>query len=188
MLLIAAGRPDDKDRKEITEFAEKVTLKLNSDTKNKIKVSGNYPYKVFTPLPVTPISLPACTSCQQCISVCPTHAITIENGTIKTNPEKCILCMACTANCPGNVRIFPPPIQKNAVTQAMVLMLTLPLEALITDYWTKTACKRGQEFDLYHRWEAGEISMDISAMSSNLVLLPMVLASSAIFLCHASIN
>ena len=54
---------------------------------------------------------------------------------------------------------------EEAVNQAMVLMLTLPLEVLITDYWTKTAYKRGQEFtqkvlDLYHRWEAGEISMD----------------------------
>ena len=54
---------------------------------------------------------------------------------------------------------------EEAVNQAMVLMLTLPLEVLITDYWTKTAYKRGQEFtqkvlDLYHRWETGEISMD----------------------------
>ncbi len=109
---IAAGRPDDKDIKEITDFAEKVKAKLNNDTENNIKVPGNYPYKTFTPLPVTPISLPACTLCQQCISICPTHAITIENGTIKTNPEKCILCMACTANCPGNVRILPPPLQE----------------------------------------------------------------------------
>ncbi len=54
---------------------------------------------------------------------------------------------------------------EEAVNQAMVLMLTLPLEVLITDYWTKTAYRRGQEFiqkvlDLYHKWEAGEISMD----------------------------
>lgn len=54
---------------------------------------------------------------------------------------------------------------EEAVNQAMVLMLTLPLEVLITDYWTKTAYKRGQEFtqkvlDLYYRWETGEISMD----------------------------
>lgn len=109
---IAAGRPDDKDKKEITEFAAKVLLKLNSDTKNTIKVPGNYPYKVFTPLPATPLSLSACTLCQQCVSVCPTNAITIENGTIKTDPEKCILCMACTANCPGNARILPPPLQE----------------------------------------------------------------------------
>ena len=102
---IAAGRPDDKDKKELMEFAEKVILKLNSDTKNKIKVPGNYPYKVYTPLSTTPISLSACTLCQQCVSACPTHAITMENETIITDSEKCILCMACTANCPGNARI-----------------------------------------------------------------------------------
>ena len=109
---IAAGRPDDKDRKVITNFAEKVILKLNSEAKNKIKVPGNYPYKVFTPLPTTPLSLSACTLCQQCVSVCPTNAITMETGAIKTNPEKCILCMACTANCPENIRILPPPLQE----------------------------------------------------------------------------
>jgi hypothetical protein len=54
---------------------------------------------------------------------------------------------------------------EEAVNQAMVLMLTLPLEVLITDYWPKTAYKRGQEFiekvlALYHRWENGEVSMD----------------------------
>lgn len=54
---------------------------------------------------------------------------------------------------------------EEAVNQAMTLMLTIPLEVLITDYWPKTAYKRGQEFTekvlaLYHRWEAGEVSMD----------------------------
>lgn len=54
---------------------------------------------------------------------------------------------------------------EEAVNQAMTLMLTIPLEVLITDYWPKMAYKRGQEFTekvlaLYHRWEAGEVSMD----------------------------
>lgn len=54
---------------------------------------------------------------------------------------------------------------EEAVNQAMTLMLTIPLEVLITDYWPKTAYKRGQEFtekvlDLYHRWESGEVSME----------------------------
>lgn len=52
-----------------------------------------------------------------------------------------------------------------AINQAMVLLLTIPLEVLITEYWPKTAYKRGPEFtekvvDLYHRWENGEVSMD----------------------------
>lgn len=54
---------------------------------------------------------------------------------------------------------------EEAVNQAMVLLLTIPLEVLITDYWPKTAYKRGQEFtskvlDLYHRWENGEVDME----------------------------
>ncbi len=54
---------------------------------------------------------------------------------------------------------------KDAINQAMVLMLVLPLEILITDYWPKTAHKRGREFtekvlDLYSQWENDEISME----------------------------
>lgn len=109
---VAAGRPDDKDKKEITEFAEKVLLKLNGDTKHPIKVPGNYPYKVSAPLPAVPIPSPACTLCQQCLRVCPVHAITIENGAIQTDPQTCISCMACTVNCPENARILPPSLQE----------------------------------------------------------------------------
>lgn len=52
-----------------------------------------------------------------------------------------------------------------AVNQALVLLFTIPLEVLITDYWPKTAHKRGKEFTekllaLYHKWEDGEVSMD----------------------------
>jgi len=54
---------------------------------------------------------------------------------------------------------------EEAVGQALTLMLTIPLEVLITDYWPKTAYKRGQEFTekvlaLYQRYENGEVSMD----------------------------
>lgn len=54
---------------------------------------------------------------------------------------------------------------EKAVAQAMALLLTIPLEILITDYWPKTAHKRGQEFtekvlNLYHKWENGEVDMD----------------------------
>lgn len=55
-------------------------------------------------------------------------------------------------------------VMEEAVNQAMVLMMTIPLEVLITDYWPKTAYKRGKEFTekvltLYNRYEAGEVSM-----------------------------
>lgn len=52
-----------------------------------------------------------------------------------------------------------------AVNQALALLFTIPLEILITDYWPKTAHKRGKEFTekmlaLYHKWENGEVFMD----------------------------
>ncbi len=52
-----------------------------------------------------------------------------------------------------------------ALNQALALLFTIPLEVLITDYWPKTAHKRGKEFTekllaLYHKWEDGKVSMD----------------------------
>lgn len=36
----------------------------------------------------------------------------MENGSVVTNPEKCILCMACVKACPEHARILPPPLQE----------------------------------------------------------------------------
>lgn len=56
-------------------------------------------------------------------------------------------------------------VTEEAVGKALALTLVLPLEVLITDYWPKTAHKRGPEFvakvlDLYERWENDEVSMN----------------------------
>ena len=40
-----------------------------------------------------------CIKCMKCISECPTHNITYENGLFKFS-NKCILCMRCSFNCP----------------------------------------------------------------------------------------
>lgn len=109
---IGKGRPDEKDRRSILDFAGKVLDKMEKGTENPVKVPGNYPYKNGMSIPVTPISLPSCNQCGKCASVCPTGAILLENGTVVTSPEKCILCMACVAACPEHARILPPPLQE----------------------------------------------------------------------------
>lgn len=53
----------------------------------------------------------------------------------------------------------------DAANTAMVLMLTLPLEVLIHDYWPKSYPKRIPEFigrvlDLYEQWQDGELDLD----------------------------
>ena len=36
----------------------------------------------------------------------------MEDKAVTTNTEKCMLCMACTAVCPENARILPPPLKE----------------------------------------------------------------------------
>lgn len=54
---------------------------------------------------------------------------------------------------------------ENAVNEAMILLLTLPLEVLMDHYWQKTYEKKIPEFteyvlEYYRRWQDGELDMD----------------------------
>lgn len=112
---VAHGRPDETDKKVILDFSQKVLEKLEKGVQNIIKVPGNYPYKDRMDMPVAPLSLSSCNQCGICEKICPADAIHIENATIVTIPEKCILCMACTAACPEHARILPPSLQEKMV-------------------------------------------------------------------------
>ena len=53
----------------------------------------------------------------------------------------------------------------DAINQAMILLLTLPLEVLMDYYWTKSYAKRIPEFtehvlEYYEKWQNGELDMD----------------------------
>lgn len=106
---VGAGRPDGEDEKDIHKFAESVK---NSTATENVHVPGNRPYKPEMNMTVTPISLPSCTKCGKCVTVCPTNAISVTDGSVITDAEKCILCMACTHICPEQARILPPPLQQ----------------------------------------------------------------------------
>lgn len=109
---VAKGRPDEEDKKSILAFAGKVLDKMESSSKEAVKVPGNNPYKDGMKMPVTPLSLPSCTQCKTCISACPAGSIRLENDQVVTEPETCILCMACVYACPEHARILPPPLQE----------------------------------------------------------------------------
>lgn len=54
---------------------------------------------------------------------------------------------------------------EKAMTQAVTLMLVLPLEVLMDHYWKKSYAKRIPEFTQYvleyfEKWENGELDMD----------------------------
>lgn len=53
----------------------------------------------------------------------------------------------------------------DAINQAMILLLTMPLEVLMDHYWTKTYAKRIPEFtehvlEYYEKWQNDELDMD----------------------------
>lgn len=108
---VGSGRPDSKDAVEIQQFAKCVLETLEEGKKNTVSVPGNDPYKENMKVPATPLTLDTCGGCGYCAEVCPTDAITVTEGGVATDSEKCMMCMACVAKCPAQARILPPPLQ-----------------------------------------------------------------------------
>ena len=116
---VGKGRPDSKDAEEIRGFAAKVLQCMESGVQKEVCVPGNRPYKPEMNLPAAPMVLPACALCGNCAKVCPTEAVKIEKQTVSTNPDVCILCMACVQACGKNARILPPPLQEKLTQMLM---------------------------------------------------------------------
>ncbi len=108
MAVYGTGRPDEKDKKELEEYANTLKRYIKThDTFSKIYVPGNKPYKEYKGLPLKPITNDQCKQCGMCAKLCPVHAISIEHPQI-TNNEKCISCMRCIHICPRHARICDP--------------------------------------------------------------------------------
>ena len=63
------------------------------------------------------------------------------------------------------IRIIKQEATTTAVNEAMILLLTLPLEVLMDHYWQKTYDKKIPEFtnyvlEYYEMWQNGELDMD----------------------------
>lgn len=95
------GRPDELDKKELLEFAEKIIK--NIETQGKPEFPGNRPYKDYGGVPLKPITNGKCTSCGLCTKECPTGAIPLNNPKL-TDKDNCISCMHCVAVCPKKAR------------------------------------------------------------------------------------
>lgn len=104
---IAKGRPDSLDIQNAVKFAQKIRNKIKTLPTSQIdlKVSGNFPYKDAMPSnTVTPVvDEKLCNECGECIEVCPTGAIFLEDSIVTKN-ELCVRCCACIKSCPSEAR------------------------------------------------------------------------------------
>nr|WP_305139819.1 4Fe-4S binding protein [uncultured Acetatifactor sp.] len=128
----AAGRPDTKDRSELSGFAKEILEKINSDSTQfpTLQIPGNRPYKKAGGAGLVPKAGNECTNCGLCAKQCPTQAISKENLKV-ADSKKCISCMRCVVQCPHSAR---------KVNGAMVSVAALAI---------KKACSVRKGNDLY---------------------------------------
>lgn len=108
----AEGRPDQEDRKQLGQFAERIySIFGEEDRESVLQLPGNYPYKEYKVMPAVPEANDNCTLCGLCLELCPTGAISSVN--LKTaDSTKCISCMRCIAVCPEEARRLSSSLQE----------------------------------------------------------------------------
>lgn len=84
-----------------------------------------------------------------------------ENGCLSNNLTYCYAIRIRS----GELDRVKQEATNDAINQAMILLLTLPLEVLMDHYWTKTYAKRIPEFtehvlEYYEKWQNDELDMD----------------------------
>lgn len=127
MRQFAAGRPDDRDRLQLSAFAAQIRDKLAGPKPELTSVlPGNRPYKPLGTIPMVPKGGKGCSRCGFCAAKCPVGAIDLTDPTI-TDKTKCISCMQCVSICPQHTRKVNPALVF-AASQKMKKVCSVPKE------------------------------------------------------------
>ena len=109
----AEGRPDSRDKSELTDFSVKIREKIEQteDTErvSELSVKGNRPYREYNGVPMKPSAGKQCKKCGLCARLCPAGAIPAEHPE-ETVKKMCISCMRCIAVCPEHARSISRPM------------------------------------------------------------------------------
>jgi len=105
-------RPDEADFEVAREFAEKIyprftgedpglvgPLEKTNRTDKELDEFEKFRFKAVQQLPTR--NGAECSMCLICEDLCPTHAMDAQQGA--ADPERCIVCLRCLANCPEGV-------------------------------------------------------------------------------------
>lgn len=109
----ATGRPDDTDKRNLQEFAQRIAKQLQSGENTAApRVPGNDPYMKAGAVPLVPKVTGNCVSCGECAKKCPVTAI--NSIDFAADKGLCIACMRCIEVCPQNARSISKVMVKGA--------------------------------------------------------------------------
>ena len=121
--VLAAGRPDEEDRKRMRIFGAEIAHRLKKESQaddfgqiNPVSVSGcPYPYRGYyqprdrkgNPVDirkVLPVTASSCCDCKLCAEICPMGSIDYDH--VSELKGICIKCCACIKRCPVGAKHF----------------------------------------------------------------------------------
>lgn len=105
---VATGRPDTEDLAKIADFARRCGERIKSGAFPAVAVRGKDPNSTFSASggPMRPNIDCSCTVCGTCVTACPAQCLSVQNGVLVKQEEKCFACAACVAVCPTGAQAF----------------------------------------------------------------------------------